>query len=182
MLLILAALFIGLPVLEIWLLIEVGGSIGLLATLAVCVVTGVVGAWLARAQGGHVLRRVQERIAQGEVPARELVDAMMILVAGVLLMTPGFVTDGVGVLLLLPPVRAVVRRWGQTLLEQQARATEQARNFYFHTSGFGAAPPDRTERDRPEPDRQPQPEVEFLPPERAPRAPDRPRPPIIDVE
>ncbi|PKN57556.1 MAG: hypothetical protein CVU56_10255 [Deltaproteobacteria bacterium HGW-Deltaproteobacteria-14] len=177
MLLILAALFIGLPVLEIWLLIEVGGSIGLLWTLTVCVITGVVGAWLARAQGGHVLHRVQSRIAQGEVPARELVDGLMILVAGVMLMTPGFVTDAAGVLLLLPPVRALVRRWGQRVLEQRARATEQARNFYFHASGFDGAP-----RERPAPDRQPQPDVEFLPPERAPRPPGRPRPPIIDVE
>lgn len=185
MLLFLAALFIGLPVLEIWLLIEVGGSIGLLWTLAVCVVTGVVGAWLARTQGGQVLRRVQSRIAQGEVPARDLVDGLMILVAGVMLMTPGFLSDAVGVLLLLPPVRALVRRWGLRVLEQRARATAQARNFYFHSSGFGEAPPERPEparQQQPAADRQSQPEVEFLPPERAPRPPKRPRPPIIDVE
>ena len=180
MLLLLAALFIGLPVLEIWLLIEVGGSIGLLWTLAVCVVTGVVGAWLARTQGGQVLRRVQSRIARGEVPARDLVDGLMILVAGVMLMTPGFLSDAVGVLLLLPPVRALVRRWGLRMLEQRAQATAQARNFYFHSSGFGEAPPEQDRK--PQPDRQPQPEVEFLPPEIAPRPPRRPRPPIIDVE
>ncbi|TNF29271.1 MAG: FxsA family protein [Deltaproteobacteria bacterium] len=181
MFLLLAALFIGLPVLEIWLLISVGGSIGLLPTLAVCVVTGVVGAWLAKAQGGSVLRRVQERVARGEVPASELVDGMMILVAGVLLMTPGFLTDGVGVLLLLPPVRMVVRRWGQGLLERQARASQsRAQSFYFYTQGFGEPP--REPQRRPEPDRQNQPEVEFLPPERAPRPPRRPRPPVIDVD
>ena len=181
MLLLLIALFIGLPVLEIWLLIEVGGSIGLLPTLAVCVVTGVVGAWLARAQGGHVLRRVQERVARGEVPARELVDGLLILVAGVLLMTPGFVTDIAGVLLLLPPVRALVRHWGQGVLERQARASEaRARSFYVYTAGFGGEPPRPSPAEPP--DRQPQPEVEFLPPERAPKPPGRRRPPVIDVD
>jgi len=181
MFVLLAALFIGLPVLEIWLLISVGGALGLLPTLGVCIVTGVVGAWLAKAQGGSVLRRVQERVARGELPAKELVDGVMILVAGVMLMTPGFVTDGVGVLLLLPPVRVLVRRWGQRLLERHARASQaRAQRFHFYTQGFGQ-PPRPPERQA-EPDRQSQPEVEFLPPETAPRPPRRPRPPVIDVD
>lgn len=101
--------FTLIPVLELMLLVRLGGQIGLFPTLGICILTGVVGASLARSQGLSVLRRMQETSARGELPARELVDGVMILVAGVVLLTPGFLTDAVGILLLLPPVRALIR-------------------------------------------------------------------------
>ncbi len=101
--------FVVVPSAEIYLLIEVGQRIGALATLGVIAVTAVVGASLTRAQGLRTLQRIGERMERGELPTAELIDGAMILVAGVLLLTPGFATDATGLALLLPPVRAVLR-------------------------------------------------------------------------
>ncbi len=108
-------LFTVVPAVELWLLIEVGSALGGLETIAICIVTGIVGARLAKSQGAGVLRRIQEASERGELPAKELVDGVMILVAGVVLITPGFITDAIGIALLLPPFRALfrgrLRRW-----------------------------------------------------------------------
>ncbi len=103
-------LFIVVPAVELLLLIELGGLIGPLLTVAVIVVTGAAGASLARWQGLSVLRQVQREMAGGQLPAGALVDGVIILIAGALLMTPGFLTDIVGFLLLVPGVRGVVKR------------------------------------------------------------------------
>ncbi len=103
-------LFIVVPAVELLLLIELGGLIGPLLTVAVIVITGAAGASLARWQGLSVLRQVQREMAGGQLPAGALVDGVIILIAGALLMTPGFLTDIVGFLLLVPGVRGVVKR------------------------------------------------------------------------
>ncbi len=102
-------LFTVVPVLELMLLLELGRVVGLAPTLAIVLLTGVVGAWLARWQGLATLRTVQTEMAGGRVPAGALVDGLLILVAGALLLTPGLLTDTVGFLLLVPPTRAAVR-------------------------------------------------------------------------
>ncbi len=107
---ILALAFIAVPVLEIWLIIEVGGSIGALNTVGIIVLTAMVGAALAKHQGLAALRRIQRAIQNGEQVGRSLVEGALILVAGVMMLLPGFVTDAVGIGLLLPPIRAVVAR------------------------------------------------------------------------
>ena len=112
---VLAVLFLVVPFVELFVLLQVGQAIGVLDTLGLLILVSVVGAWLVKREGLGVLRRAQERVAAGGVPGRELVDGVLILFAGALLLTPGFLTDVVAVLLLLPPVRAALRgatvRW-----------------------------------------------------------------------
>lgn len=106
--LILFVLFVGVPILEIAAFIKIGGWIGLGPTLLGCVVTAVIGAFLVRLQGFGVLRRAQETLARNELPVGEIAHGAFILIAGVLLMTPGYVTDAMGFLLLVPPVRLAI--------------------------------------------------------------------------
>ncbi len=110
MLPVLIALFIGVPFAEIYVLLQVGDAIGVVNTLGLLILISVVGAWLAKREGFGVLRRMQRSIDAGRVPGTELVDGFLILLAGALMLTPGFLTDILAILLLLPPVRAVVRR------------------------------------------------------------------------
>jgi len=113
--------FIVMPLLELWLLVQLGGRYGVGPTLLVVVVTGIAGAWLARAQGLMVLMAIQRDMAEGRMPAPRLMDGVMILVAGVLLITPGLITDAAGFLLLVPPVREVIRGWLRRQLEKKLR-------------------------------------------------------------
>ena len=96
------------PLLEIAAFVIIGGQIGVFATLALVVVTAIIGSILLRIQGFGLINRIQSEMNAGRVPARELVHGVMLLVAGVLLLTPGFVTDAAGFLLFLPPVRDAV--------------------------------------------------------------------------
>lgn len=98
--------FLIVPLIEIGLFIEIGGAIGLWPTLAIVVVTAVLGAWLVRAQGIMAMGRLRSSFSRLEDPAEPLAHAAMILIAGALLLTPGFFTDVVGFALLMPPVRA----------------------------------------------------------------------------
>ena len=108
--LILAA-FIGVTLLEIAVFIQVGGWLGLWPTLALVVLSAVIGTWELRAQGLATLARARAVIDAGQVPTREIFDGACLLIAGVLLLTPGFVTDALGLLLFVPAVRAALRRW-----------------------------------------------------------------------
>ncbi|MBW3668631.1 MAG: FxsA family protein [Actinobacteria bacterium] len=112
---VLVLLFLVVPFAELFVLLQVGRVIGALETIGLLVLVSIAGAWLVKREGIGVLRRAEERLRQGGVPGRELVDGVMILFAGALLLTPGFLTDIVGILLLLPPVRAALRssvvRW-----------------------------------------------------------------------
>ncbi|HEV8622978.1 MAG TPA: FxsA family protein [Acidimicrobiia bacterium] len=110
MLPLLVVLFIGVPFAEIYVLLQVGHAIGVLNTLALLILISVIGAWLAKREGLGVIRRMQRSIETGRVPGTELVDGFLILLAAALMLTPGFLTDIVAIFLLLPPVRAVVRR------------------------------------------------------------------------
>ncbi len=107
---ILALAFIAVPILEIWLIIEVGGSIGALNTVGIIVITAMVGASLAKRQGLAALQRIQRAMQNGEQVGSSLVEGALILVAGVMMLLPGFMTDAVGIGLLLPPIRAVAAR------------------------------------------------------------------------
>ena len=106
----LVVLFIGVPFAEIYVLLQVGHAIGVLNTLGLLVLVSIVGAWLAKREGLGVLRRMQAALEAGRVPGKELVDGFLILLAAALMLTPGFLTDVAAILLLLPPVRALVRR------------------------------------------------------------------------
>jgi UPF0716 protein FxsA len=107
-LLIFLLLFAGIPLVELYLLIQIGSEIGALPTIGLTILTAVIGAFLVRTQGFGVLRRVHEAADRGEVPALEMLDGALILVAGLILLLPGFFTDAVGFLLLIPPLRRLL--------------------------------------------------------------------------
>ena len=109
-------LFVAVPILEIALFIEVGGLIGLWPTLAIVVLTALAGTVLVRTQGLQTLRQLQANLAQGRDPVSPIAHGALILVAGILLLTPGFFTDTVGLCLLIPPLRAALIRWGASRL------------------------------------------------------------------
>ena len=103
--------FTLIPVIELTLLIKIGTAIGVFNTLVLVITTGFAGAYLARAQGFQTMMRVRERLNRGEMPAEDLIDAMIIFAAGVVLLTPGLLTDIAGLLLLLPATRIPFKRW-----------------------------------------------------------------------
>jgi len=107
-LLIFLLLFAGIPLVELYLLIQIGSEIGAIPTIGLTILTAVIGAFLVRTQGFGVLRRVQEAADRGEVPALEMLDGALILAAGLMLLLPGFFTDAVGFLLLIPPLRRLL--------------------------------------------------------------------------
>ena len=102
---ILFALLIGVPLIEIYLFVEIGGQIGTWPTVGLVVLTAVAGSVMLRAQGRQVLARAQEKIRRGEPPVADLLDGIGLLLAGALLLTPGFLTDAAGFVLLLPAAR-----------------------------------------------------------------------------
>jgi UPF0716 protein FxsA len=108
---VLAIAFLVVPVAELAVLIALGEQFGYLATFVAMVVISLTGAWLARREGLGAWRRLQVALAEGRMPTAEAADGAMILLAGALLLTPGFLSDVVGVLFLLRPVRAMLRRW-----------------------------------------------------------------------
>jgi UPF0716 protein FxsA len=116
-----ALAFLLVPFVELFILLEVGQAIGALPTIGLLVVVSVVGAWLVKREGIAVLGRARAQVAAGHVPGRELVDGMLILFAGALLLTPGFVTDALGVALLLPPVRSALRAFAIRHLSRRVR-------------------------------------------------------------
>jgi UPF0716 protein FxsA len=104
-------LFIVIPIAELYVILKVGDLIGILPTIALLVADSLLGSWLLKSQGGTVWRRFQETMQAGRIPHREVFDGVLVIFGGAFLITPGFLTDIVGVLLLLPPTRALVRRW-----------------------------------------------------------------------
>ena len=109
MLLPLVLLFIVVPIAELAVLIQVGQVIGVWWTIAILVADAILGSILMRAQGRVAWRRFNEALAAGRVPAREVLDGALVMFGGLLMLTPGFITDVLGFLLLIPPTRAVVR-------------------------------------------------------------------------
>ena len=101
-------LFVGVPLLELYVLSLVEDRIGLLNTLGLVVATGFLGATVMKRQGAQVWRSARERLQRGEIPAEEIIGGIMVLVGGALMITPGIVTDAVGLLLMIPAVRSLV--------------------------------------------------------------------------
>jgi UPF0716 protein FxsA len=107
-LLIFLLLFVGAPLIELYVLIEVGSGIGALPTILLSIFTAVLGGWLVRYQGLSVLFRVRNMLDAGETPALELLEGAVLLVTGLLLLLPGFITDAFGFVMLIPPVRRLM--------------------------------------------------------------------------
>lgn len=142
-------LFILLPLAELYVIVQVGYAIGIWPTLAILLIDGFLGAWLARSQGRAVWQRFNAQMAAGKVPAREIVDGAMIILGGALLLSPGFITDIFGILLLLPPARAI---WRGILKRIAGRHPAGRPVFFFYDrigdrsfrgAGRSAPPPPR---------------------------------------
>jgi len=128
-------LFIVVPIAELYVLIQIGQSIGILPTLALLIADSILGAALMRSQGRAAWRRFNLALAEGRVPGREVIDGVLVIFGGALLLTPGFLSDFLGLFLLLPPTRALVRsvlvrRFGARLVASAAQGA-QTRIFSF---------------------------------------------------
>jgi UPF0716 protein FxsA len=110
MIVVLVLLFIVVPIAELYVIIQVGQAIGALPTIAILIADSLIGSMLLRSQGRLAWRRFNEATSAGRVPAREVLDGALVIFGGAFLITPGFLTDVIGVFLLLPPTRAVARR------------------------------------------------------------------------
>jgi UPF0716 protein FxsA len=108
--LLLLTLFVIVPILEIYVIIQVGQAIGAVWTIVLLIVDSILGALLMKSQGRAAWRRFQLAVQEGRVPAREVLDGVLVIFGGAFLLTPGFLSDIVGAILLLPPTRAVIRR------------------------------------------------------------------------
>jgi len=146
MALVLVFVFIVVPIAELYVLIQIGSAIGVLPTIALLILDSVLGAALMRSQGRAAWMRFNRALAEGRVPGREVMDGALVIFGGALLVTPGFLSDVLGLILLLPPTRAIVR----TVLVRRfagrvvASATSGAQSrmgriFTFETGGRPAA-------------------------------------------
>ena len=109
--------FTIIPIIEIYLLIEIGSMFGALTAVTLVILTGFFGAFLARMQGLQTLYRIQESLREGRMPSGELLDALLIVIAGLVLLTPGFLTDSAGFLLLIPATRNSIKYWLRRQIE-----------------------------------------------------------------
>ncbi len=129
-------LFLGftiIPVIEIYFLIKIGALFGAWTTVLIVISTGILGAYLARMQGFRTMFKVRDSLNRGIMPAGELVDALLIVIAGVVLLTPGFLTDIIGFFLLIPATRSLFKKWLLGRFEhvhvQGASLTESPKNI-----------------------------------------------------
>ena len=109
--------FTIIPIIEIYLLIEIGSMFGALTAISLVILTGFLGAFLARMQGLQTLYRIQESLRESRMPSGELLDALLIVIAGLVLLTPGFLTDSAGFLLLIPATRNSIKYWLRRQIE-----------------------------------------------------------------
>ena len=172
------ALFLVIPIIEIALFIQVGGLIGLWPTLAIVVLTAVLGTMLMRSQGAHAWREIQRSFQEMRDPTGPLAHGVMILIAGMLLLTPGFYTDTIGVLLLIPQVRAaVMRQVGRriSVTRMGAGSATMGRDPHRPPYGDGVIDGDyivaEDEPRSPPPPVDLPPEIDDLPPPRTPGGP-----------
>jgi UPF0716 protein FxsA len=139
----LGCLFVVVPLLELALLVQVGRWIGVLPTVGIVAVTGLLGAWLARTQGLRALTEVQLQAARGQLPAQAMLDGASILVGGIVLLTPGILSDLLGFALLLPPTRRRLQRWAMERMERGIRSgTVNVTFMRAHGTGMQDAGPD----------------------------------------
>ncbi len=133
--------FIAIPIVEIAVFIEIGGRLGVFNTVAMVVITAFIGTWLLRSQGLRTLHRAQESMGRNIFPVSEVFDGLCLLVAGALLLTPGFVTDAIGFLLFIPPFRLVLRHWIMIWLSRSGRADI----WVDGNAGFPGGPGDKSD-------------------------------------
>lgn len=111
-------LFFAVPFIDLMLLFRIGGRLGFFNTVALVLLTAVLGAWLTRLQGAGILQRITASLNQGKLPADEMVNGLFVFAAGLLLLTPGFLTDGVGFVFLMPPCRDFLKKHLMRMLKR----------------------------------------------------------------
>ena len=126
-------LFTIVPIAELYILIKIGSYLGAFNTILLIVITGILGALLARLEGLRTLRQIMRSISQGIVPAEELVDSVLIFVAGIVLVTPGVLTDAMGFFLLVPYTRTIFKRWLRRKLDRMVSSGK----FQIHSRSGG---------------------------------------------
>ncbi|MGH9209470.1 MAG: FxsA family protein [Acidimicrobiales bacterium] len=151
MVLLLLLLLVVLPVAELVLIVRVAGEIGVLDTLALLALVSIVGVWLAKRAGLGVVARIRQAQAEGRVPEREVADGALVLLGGLLLLLPGFISDIMGIALLLPPTRAGIRtlalrrlanRGRVVVVGRRDRADGQADGDIWDVESWEETPPD----------------------------------------
>ncbi|MFB9835221.1 FxsA family protein [Actinoallomurus acaciae] len=135
--------FLAVPVLEIYVILQVGHAIGGWPTVGLLILESLIGAWIIRREGRRAWRALTEALRQGGLPDRELADAALVLAGGVLLLTPGFVTDVAGLLFVLPFTRPLVRRALSAYVGRRVRVAQSRAAASF--GGFGGMPRPRSE-------------------------------------
>jgi UPF0716 protein FxsA len=149
MLLPLVLLFIAVPIAELAVIIQVGQAIGVWWTIALLLADSILGSWLMRHQGRTAWRRFNETIQAGRVPGREVVEGALVIFGGALLLTPGFITDILGLVLLVPPTRALVRRVLTRRLSHRVVVTGPRTRADYDVEGTAVdVDPERIERRR----------------------------------
>jgi UPF0716 protein FxsA len=140
---IIALLLLVVPIIELYVIVQVAGSLGVAATILLLIVVSVVGAILVKHEGTNIWIRAQRQLAQGHMPDNEMIEGVLLLMGGALLLTPGFVTDAVGLLLLFPPSRALfrglVKRRFKTRTAQYTGGQPGSFRYVNFGSGAGAA-------------------------------------------
>jgi len=146
--LVLLILFVGLPILEIYVIIQVGQVIGAVPTILLLIFESVLGGWLLKHQGGRAWRALQDTLAQGRMPGKELADAALVLIGGTLLLTPGFVTDIFGFFFVLPFTRPLARTLLMAYAARRVVRVQPVAGFGQSSGQPGPAP--RDEQGRPD--------------------------------
>lgn len=113
----LVVLLIVVPIAELWVILEVADRIGLAATILTLLIVSIVGAWLLKREGMATWRKLRATLSRGELPTNEVADGALILMGGALLLTPGFLTDVVGMAMVFPPTRATIRRFARGVIK-----------------------------------------------------------------
>ena len=149
----LVIVFILVPIAELYVILQVGDAIGAVPTILILIADSLLGSWLLRSQGRTVWRQFNETMAEGRIPHRELLDGVAVIFGGAFLITPGFITDFVGLLLLLPPTRAAIRGFVTRRVGKRFWVLGAARR----RRPRGGDPVDGTARERPP---TPPPEIE----------------------
>ena len=137
---VLVLLLVVLPLTELYVIVQVGTAIGYPLTFLLLIACSLVGLWLVKREGTGTWRRAQAQMRAGEIPAAEAVDGAVLLAAGMLLLIPGFVTDALGAILLLPPVRWFPRRWAQN--HRAVRGTNAVYGRVINVRNTAGAPTD----------------------------------------
>ncbi|MFL2859557.1 MAG: FxsA family protein [Pontiellaceae bacterium] len=122
-------IFITIPIIEIAVLLKLDNAIGLGQTIFLIFVTGIIGAWLVRQQGISIIFQIRKELTNGKIPAKQMIDGVMVLIAGAVLITPGLITDIVGFLLLIPYTRNFIRKWIRFKFEKYINSTHIITRF-----------------------------------------------------